>query len=150
MQDLGSVRGRRVFDNGVSTTPDSTIAALEALGDPAGPREPGDAAARPCRLLCGGKAKRGLALAPLVKAARGRVALAIAFGQAAPELEAAFRAGGVPVRASETLAEALRIAFDSSPGEEPVLFSPACASFDAYPNFLARAREFRAAIEALR
>ena len=31
-------------------------------------------------------------------------------------------------------------------GAGPVLFSPACASFDAYANFRARALAFRAAL----
>jgi UDP-N-acetylmuramoylalanine--D-glutamate ligase len=137
LEDLGVVRGRRVWDNGVSTTPDSTVAALEALDTR-------------CVLLCGGKAKRGLPLAPLVRAALDRVELAIAFGGAGPELAAALREGGVPVRVAGTLGEALEATFEDPGREAPVLFSPACASFDAYPNFLARAREFRAAIDALR
>ncbi|MEQ1892433.1 MAG: Mur ligase family protein, partial [Planctomycetota bacterium] len=136
LQDLGLVRGRRVIDNAVSTTPDSTLSALQSL--PTG-----------TVLLLGGKAKR-LELAELVQVARTRVALAIAFGEAAPVFGAALAAGGVPVREVRTGPEAVALAFECAPAGATVLFSPAGSSFDAYANFQERARDFRAALEACR
>lgn len=136
LQDLGRFRGRRVIDNAVSTTPDSTLSALEAL--PAG-----------TVLLLGGKAKR-LELEPLVAVARERVALAIAFGEAAPTFAAALRAGGVAVREVPSVRAAVELALELSAPEATLLFSPAGSSFDAYANFQERARDFRAALEALR
>lgn len=136
LQDLGRFRGRRVIDNAVSTTPDSTLSALEAL--PAG-----------TVLLLGGKAKR-LGLEELVAVARERVALAIAFGEAAPLFGAALRAGGVEVREVPGVRAAVELALELSAPDATVLFSPAGSSFDAYANFQERARDFRAALEALR
>jgi UDP-N-acetylmuramoylalanine--D-glutamate ligase len=132
LEDLGRRRGRRVIDNGVSTTPDSTIAALLEL-------EPG------AILVCGGQAKRGLALEPLAEVARARGARAVAFGASAAALVSAFEARGVPVEGARSVEEALALAFAGPPGA-PLLFSPACASFDAYLNFRARALAFRAAL----
>lgn len=136
LQDLGHFHGRRVIDNAVSTTPDSTIAALQALA-------PG------LVLLLGGKQKR-LPLEELARVARGRVGLAIAFGQAGPAFAAALRAEGVPVEVVATVEDAVRTAFArGAPGAE-ILFSPAGSSFDAYANFEERAAAFRAALGGLR
>jgi UDP-N-acetylmuramoylalanine--D-glutamate ligase len=129
LEDLGIRRGRRVWDNGVSTTPDSTVSALESI-------DPG------CTLLCGGKAKR-LELDELVAVARARVRRAVVFGAAADHFGSAFRDAGIETWAAATVAEAVEIAFRrAGPGEE-ILFSPAAASFDAYLNFRERALAFR-------
>jgi len=132
LQDLGPHRGHRVWDNAVSTTPDSTAAALESL-------------AGPLVLVCGGQAK-SLALEPLAEAARGRARLVVAFGADAGRLARELTAAGLACRTCATVERAVELAFDAlRPGEE-LLFSPACASFDAYPNFEERARAFRAAL----
>jgi len=136
LEDLGVVRGRRVIDNAVSTTPDSTVSALRALA-------PG------CVLVLGGKEKR-LPLDELAAVARERCARAVAFGQAGPAFAAALGAAGVPVEVVAGVEDAVRRALDpEAPGTE-VLFSPAGSSFDAYANFEERARAFRAALDALR
>jgi UDP-N-acetylmuramoylalanine--D-glutamate ligase len=132
LEDLGRFAGHRVWDNGVSTTPDSTIAALEALEGPV-------------TLLCGGQAKN-LPLDQLLTVARRRARRVITFGSSGAGLCEAFKAGGVDAVAEPDVAHAVRSAFRSmAPGEE-LLFSPACASFDAYRNFGDRARDFRAAL----
>lgn len=132
LQDLGTHRGRRVVDNGVSTTPDSTVAALDSL-------------AESCLLICGGEQKQGLPLEPLAAAASSHAVAAITFGAAAPKLAAAFDAAGVEVEAVATLEQAAAAAF-ARPGAATVLFSPACASFDAFTNFQDRALAFRDAL----
>jgi UDP-N-acetylmuramoylalanine--D-glutamate ligase len=137
MEDLGVVRGHRVWDNGVSTTPDSTLSALESL-------------AGPCVLLCGGRSKAELPLAELAERARGRVRCVAAFGESAPLLAERFGAAGVPAVPRPTLREALAAAFESAEPGDALLFSPACASFDAYTNFRERALELRALLEAMR
>jgi UDP-N-acetylmuramoylalanine--D-glutamate ligase len=135
LEDLGSHRGHRVWDNGVSTTPDSTISVLTSIA-------PG------CTLLVGGKAKN-LPLDELLSAARDRVRRVIAFGAAAASFGAAFRAAGLETWTADTVEAAVSIAFEKmAPGEE-LLFSPACASFDAYLNFKERAEAFRRALPPL-
>lgn len=137
MELVGIVRGHPVWDNGVSTTPDSTVSALASLDGR-------------CVLVLGGLAKRGLPLSPLVGAARERVRHAIAFGSSAARFAEALAEADVPTTAVEDVGAAVRAAFEEAHDGEPVLFSPACASFDAYPNFLERARDFRERIEAMR
>lgn len=134
LEDLGFVRGVRVWDNGVSTTPDSTISVLASLG-------------RAVTLLAGGKAKN-LPLDELVAASRGRVRRVVAFGSAAGFLAGAYRGGGIEAHETTTVEDAIRTAFELvGPGEE-LLFSPACASFDQYANFKDRAMAFRRALLA--
>lgn len=136
LQDLGLFRGRRVIDNAVSTTPDSTISALRAL--PAG-----------TVLVLGGKQKR-LPLDELARVARERVAAAVAFGEAGPAFAQALRSAGVAVEVVPTLAEALPLALERGTPGAHLLFSPAGSSFDAYANFEERARAFRTTLESLR
>jgi len=134
LEDLGLRAGRRVWDNAVSTTPDSTQAALEAL-------------ARPVTLLCGGQAKR-LPLDELVAAALRRSTCVVTFGASGSELAHAFRAAGAPTHEAATVEDAVAAAFEVTPRGGEILFSPACASFDAYRNFRDRALAFRAALPA--
>jgi UDP-N-acetylmuramoylalanine--D-glutamate ligase len=132
LQDLGLRGGHRVIDNGVSTTPDSTLSAVLAL----------DA---PLCLMVGGQAK-ALSLDELAARAVGRVRRAIAFGASAEALAAPFRAAGIETRSCARLAEAVAQAYARMGPGEVLLFSPAAASFDAHRNFRDRALAFRAAL----
>lgn len=132
LQDLGLFRGRRVIDNAVSTTPDSTISALRAL-------PPGTV------LVLGGRLKR-LPLRELCAVARERVDLAVVFGEAGATLAAALAGAGVRVETTRTVEEAVPRALELAPVGSSVLFSPACSSFDAYANFRERAAAFRASL----
>jgi len=136
LERLGDLGGAAVYDNGVSTTPDSTASALASLRVPV-------------VLLVGGKLK-DLPTEPLVAACRGRVREAVTFGAAAEILAARLEAGGVPARVGGALERAVPVAAGLVRPGEALVFSPACASFDAYPNFKERAAAFRAALEAAR
>lgn len=135
LEDLGVRRGHRVWDNGVSTTPDSTISVLRSIA-------PG------CTLLCGGQAK-SLPLEELVLVARGRARRAIVFGHSADAFGAAFRAAGIEVLSAASVESAVETAFEEMEKGEELLFSPAAASFDAYLNFRERAWAFRRALPPL-
>lgn len=147
VEELGLRAGVRVVDNGVSTTPDSTLAALAGLG-PAGQgvddRAPGEASA--LTVLLGGAAKRDLGLDELAAALAARDALCVVFGAAADALAAACLAAGARCERARDVVSATARALAATPRGGTLLFSPACASFDAWPNFEARARAFRAAL----
>lgn len=134
MQDLGLHAGHRVIDNGVSTTPDSTISAVLSM-------QPG------FTLLLGGKPK-ALALEELVGTLRGRVRRVGVFGAAIESFPALLESAGLECFAARRLEDAIAEAFARMPAGEELLFSPACASFDAYLNFRERALAFRAALPA--
>lgn len=132
MQDLGEFAGHRVWDNGISTTPDSTLSAVRTLTGP-------------YVWLVGGRHK-DLPIDELAAAARGRARVVIAFGEAAPRLAELLGAHGLDTRVRATLDQAVRAAFAELAQGEPLLFSPACSSFDEFRNVLDRARAFRAAL----
>ncbi|MBK7643159.1 MAG: UDP-N-acetylmuramoyl-L-alanine--D-glutamate ligase [Planctomycetes bacterium] len=132
MQDLGLFRGHRVIDNGVSTTPDSTISAVRSM-------HPG------FTLLLGGQPKQ-LPFEELAQALVGRARRVGVFGAAVESLPAVLRTAGVECFVARALDDSVQSAFElMQPGEE-LLFSPACASFDAFLNFRERALAFRRAL----
>ncbi|MBJ01517.1 MAG: hypothetical protein CMK00_01460 [Planctomycetes bacterium] len=124
--------GPLVIDNGVSTTPDSTLSALRSCSPPV-------------ILLLGGRDK-GLSFDELIAAARGRVRLVLCFGEAAPSLATRFLEGGLETEIHRELTAATRAARSAAGPEDTLLFSPACSSFDAFNNFRDRAEAFRAAL----
>ncbi|QDU69252.1 Mur ligase family protein [Engelhardtia mirabilis] len=134
-EDLGGIAGRHVYDNGVSTTPDSTLAALEGLP-------------RGATALIGGRSK-GLDWLPLGQALASRGDRVVAFGADGGEVAAGLGAAGVPVETVATVGEAVARALALTPQGATILFSPACASFDAYANFAQRAADFRNHLDRL-
>lgn len=136
LERLPDLDGHAIWDNGVSTTPESTLAALESL--PA-----------PCVALLGGRDK-GLEWTALASALARRGDRAIAFGDAGPEIARRLERAGVAVRVARDLERAVELALAWRDAREALLFSPACASFDAYRNFADRARAFRGALDARR
>ena len=129
LQLLAVKNGVRVYDNGVSTEVESTRSALAALRGTV-------------HWLGGGKSKDG-DYATVAAALQGKIASAHLFGAAAEALATELR-GRVPTTVSTTLREALPKALAAANPGEAMLWSPAFASFDQYPNFRARALEFHA------
>ena len=98
--------------------------------------------------IAGGRAKEG-GLAGL-EPYYGRIAHAFLVGEAAEDFARVLE-GTVPVSLSGTIAQAVPAARDAAtrlPGSV-VLLSPACASFDQFPNFEKRGEAFVAAVKAL-
>jgi UDP-N-acetylmuramoylalanine--D-glutamate ligase len=98
--------------------------------------------------IAGGRAKEGglAGLEPFY----GRIAHAFLIGEAAEDFAKVLE-GHVPVSLSGTIAQAVTAARDAAtrlPGSV-VLLSPACASFDQFPNFEKRGEAFVAAVKAL-
>jgi UDP-N-acetylmuramoylalanine--D-glutamate ligase len=99
--------------------------------------------------IAGGRAKEGRidALAPFM----GKVVHAFLVGEAA-EMFAGWIAGKAPATIVGTIDRAVAEAnaMAQADGQDStVLLSPACASFDQFPNFEVRGRFFVAAVNAL-
>lgn len=135
LQLIAVVGGVRVYDNGVSTEIESTRSALRALGGR-------------IHWVGGGKSKDG-DYATVANGVVPDIASAHLFGAAALPLQDAI-AGRRPTAAHTTLKEALASAFATAAPGDAILFSPAFASFDQYPNFRARALEFHAWLSSRR
>lgn len=74
------------------------------------------------------------------------VAHAYTIGEAGPMFAALLRERGVAVTEAGTLENAVKRAAEDSQGQEVVLLSPACASFDQFRDFEARGDAFRALV----
>lgn len=122
LQRLGELDGRPLWDNSVSTTPDSTLSALEALPN-------GQV------VLLGGRVK-DLPMEALVQALLAKKSHAVVFGEACSCWPQLFRAAGIPCEESPGPLEALTRARELD--GTGILLSPAGSSFDAFPNFQAR------------
>ncbi len=127
LQLIATHGGVRIYDNGVSTEIESTRSALQTLTGRV-------------HWLGGGKSKDG-DYAAVAAAVTPHIATAHLFGAAAEPLAAAI-GGAAPTTVSTTLRQALECALAAAKPGDAVLWSPAFASFDQYPNFRARALEF--------
>jgi len=127
---FAAVNGRRFYNDSTSTTPHSTIAALESLQEPVW-------------LLAGGRNK-GLDLGDLAAAVVRRAQGAAFFGACADTLRSWVAAVGpqFPATATETMDEALSWCWQRSRPGDAVLLAPACASTDQFRNFRARGESF--------
>jgi UDP-N-acetylmuramoylalanine--D-glutamate ligase len=98
-------------------------------------------------LIAGGVGKQQ-DFSPLAGEVAERCRAVYLIGEAAGDLAAALEPAGVPLRSAGDLEHAAALARAGAVPGEVVLLSPACASFDQYPNFEARGDHFRALVEA--
>lgn len=125
-----SVADRRFYNDSTSTTPEATIAALEALEGP-------------IWLLAGGKDK-GLDFGDLAAAVVEKAAGAAFYGSVRDVLQGWVTARNpqFPCTTTETMAEALGWCWARSAPGEAIVLSPACASGDQFRNFRQRGEKF--------
>lgn len=132
---IATIRGVTYVNDSKATNADAAIRALASY--------------RRIYWIAGGRAKEGGLSG--VEAWLGRVRHAFLIGEA-EEAFADFLHGRVPVSRCGTLdaavSEARTRAEADGDGEAVVLLSPACASFDQFPNFEARGDAFRDLVEA--
>ncbi len=139
LEEVGELGGVLFVNDSIATSPHRTMAALHSYD-------------RPMVLILGGYNK-GLSFDVLVRelarlAREGRIRALILMGAAAEEIETAlhteaqgrgvcWEAMGLLHRAGD-LNGAFTAAREVSQAGDVVLMSPACASFDAFPNYMRR------------
>jgi UDP-N-acetylmuramoylalanine--D-glutamate ligase len=102
-------------------------------------------------LIAGGRGKRQ-DFSPLAAAVAERCRAVYLIGEATAELQDALAPAadaGVPLHRCGDLTRAVHAAAAASRPGDTVLLSPACASYDQYPNFEARGDHFRELVEGL-
>ena len=135
LQVVGRAHGAVWINDSIATSPARTVAALEAVSEPA-------------ILLLGGREK-ALPLDKLRAVVAERCRAAICFGEAATSFAEAMTGAVETVVRVETLEEAVAAAAAIVRQGDAVLLSPAGTSFDAYPRFEARGEAFAALVAAL-
>lgn len=133
-----SIDGVDYYDDSIGTTPERVIAGLRSFE-------------RPIVLLAGGREKH-LPLGHWASEVVRRCTGVVFFGEAGPLLESAVK----PVWTEPSklvsvsnLEEAVPAARGLAQPGDIVLLSPACTSFDAYPNFEKRGEHFKQLVNAL-
>jgi UDP-N-acetylmuramoylalanine--D-glutamate ligase len=127
--------GVAYYNDSKGTNVESTIKALESFHEPV-------------VLIAGGKGK-GQDFAPLARAARGRVILAVLIGEDAPRIARALEGEGLAVGRAASLAAALETARGKATAGGAVLLSPACASFDMFDSYEHRGDVFKQLVRTL-
>jgi len=134
LQPIGERDGVLWVDDSISTTPESTLAALAAFPD------------RDVVLLAGGQ-DRGQDYTELGAALAGRGAAVVGMPTTGERAVSAARAAGVPApRAMDAadLEDAVRRARELAGPGGVILLSPAAPSYDRFRNFEERGERFRA------
>ena len=129
LQMVAERDGVTYIDDSKATNPHATVSAVQGLNDVV--------------LIAGGRAK-GIDLRPLGEAAPP-VRAVVALGEAAAQVEQAFRGRVLTERAASMREAVARARRHARPGGS-VLLSPGCASLDMYEDYAARGREFARAV----
>lgn len=127
MESVGFIGSVEFINDSKATNVDSTLVALKSFD-------------HGLLLIAGGRGK-GLPYKPLVDLAPGRIRAVFTIGEDAPKVRDAFQ-GTIPVMDCGDLETAMRRAFDMARGDDKVLLSPACASYDQFRNFEVRGEVF--------
>lgn len=131
--------GVRWYDDSKGTNLAATLKSLEGFAD-------GEVL-----LILGGIYKGG-ELPELMAMVRRKARVVYLIGQATPvfsEALAEFGSDGPAVKIVEVLDRAVDTAREDAAPGETVLLSPACSSFDQFPNFAERGRVFQRLVQAL-
>lgn len=112
------------------TNPDSTIKAITSYE-------------RPIVLIAGGYEKQS-DFTEMIKYATKNVKALVLLGQTAEKIETTAKEHGINnISKVEDMEAAVKKAYEIAESGDVVLLSPACASWDMYPNFEARGLDFK-------
>jgi UDP-N-acetylmuramoylalanine--D-glutamate ligase len=137
LQLVGEFDGRRFYNDSISTTPESTIAALDSFDEPV-------------VILAGGYDKQ-VDLAGLSSRIAERAKAASLLGQTANTLQTviAARNANVPTATCTDFDRAFEWAIEQSSPGDVILLSPGCASYDWFQSFVDRGDQFCQLVEQL-
>lgn len=141
IEPVRTLRGVQWFNDSIATSPTRVIAGLRAFQQKL--------------IIIAGGSDKGISFSPMVPDLLAHVKVLILTGATAKKIEDAvrthegFAASGLEIIQAEDMAGAVRIAAEKAQPGDIVSLSPACASFDSYPNFEARGRHYKQLVNAL-
>jgi UDP-N-acetylmuramoylalanine--D-glutamate ligase len=135
LEFVANVHGIEFINDSKATNVNSTWYALESIN-------------RPVILIAGGKDKGNdyETLRPLVKQ---KVKLLICLGVDNSRLRASFADLVESIYETQSMEDAVRVAYQNGQKGDVVLLSPTCASFDLFTNFEERGLLFKKAVKRL-
>lgn len=133
LEEITVKEGVRYINDTTSTTPDATMAAIQALAP----------ISKTVRLIAGGSDKELVFddLAALLK--KKRVAVTLFEGSAFLPFSKALRKAGVAFERVESMKEALAVHQAHAKKGDTILLSPGCASFGLFSNEFERGAQFK-------
>jgi UDP-N-acetylmuramoylalanine--D-glutamate ligase len=135
LEGVGERAGVAYVNDSKATNVDSAIVALRSYDSGV-------------HLIAGGRGK-GQDFTPLAAPVAERCRAVYLIGEAAPEIAAALADTGVALRRNGVLEAAVPAAAAVAVPGDTVLLSPACASYDQFPDFEVRGERFKALVRAL-
>jgi UDP-N-acetylmuramoylalanine--D-glutamate ligase len=135
MEYIANVHGIEFINDSKATNINSTWYSLECM-------------TKPVIWIAGGldKGNDFEMLKPLVMK---KVKAIICLGKDTRHLQSAFKVTGLPVTQTESMQEAVEIAYYAGKDGDVVLLSPACPSFDLYSDYEERGQEFNRFVSML-
>ncbi len=133
--------GVRYYNDSIATSPSRVLAGLASFN-------------KKLIVIAGGYDKK-IPFEPLAKPMNDKVKLLILLGLTAPKIEEAvtkyedYDSKQLKIIRVKTLEEAVNTARELAVSGDIVTLSPACASFDMYPNFEARGKHFKNLVSML-
>lgn len=136
IEQVGSIKGAKYFNDSKGTNPDSSIKALNALDSPI--------------ILIAGGYDKGSDFEELLKAYASKGKALILLGETSNKLAAAASELEIaPVFLASDMESAVSKAYELSEEGDNILLSPACASWDMYKNYEERGDHFRELVRKL-
>lgn len=148
LQFIDEADGVRFYNSSIDSSPTRTAAAISALSE--------TAPDRPITVICGGYDKN-IPFEPLAEAilSCGLINNVVLTGATRDKIHSALSASPLygesacRVHVEADFDSAVRLAAEVSEEGSTVLLSPACASFDAFPNFEVRGERFAEVVASL-
>ncbi len=141
LQLVRELEGVKYYNDSFSTTPETTIAAIEAFPNP--------------KILILGGSSKNSDFANLAETIVGKKTLKaiVLIGQEAPRLKEAISAAGTfegkILEGAKNMQEIIKTAQSQSINGDIVILSPACASFDMFKNYHDRGEQFAREVNSL-
>jgi UDP-N-acetylmuramoylalanine--D-glutamate ligase len=131
------INGIRFVNDSKGTNPDASIRAIEAVQEPI--------------ILIAGGMDKGSDFDVLIRSFKGKVKHLILLGEVAAKIkETAEKNQFNNVSIVKNMEEAVEKSVSLAQIGDTVLLSPACASWDMYPDFEVRGRHFKECVEKIR
>lgn len=134
--------GVTYYNDSIGTSPTRTIAGLRSFD-------------QKVILIAGGYDKH-IPYEPLAPEITAHVKNLVLMGATGPRIEKAvredpnFNEAGLPIQHADNMQHAVELARACAKPGDIIILSPASASFDLYPNFEVRGREFKSIVNALK
>lgn len=126
-------RGVKFFNDSKATTPESTVAAVNAFSGRVIP-------------ILGGYDK-GVPFSGMAQSIGHRVSWAALIGQTAPAIEEALAAAGIGFTRYDTLEDAVAGSIARAQRGDVVMLSPGCASYDMFTDYEDRGERFKGIVK---